>query len=64
MFPRWAAALRKTGQVYVPFDYATYFAHYLLREQHDLWQVTEQALEITEQYEARFFVRAGGDGHA
>lgn len=43
--------------MFVDYDYASHFAHYLMWERHALWQRTEQEALITDDLEARFFVR-------
>lgn len=57
VFPGLAHTLAATGEVYVPYDYASHFAHYLMWEQHELWQRTEQEALITDDFEARFYVK-------
>lgn len=59
VFPRLAQKLREAGEVYVDYDYAPNFAHYMMRRHHELWQCMEQELEPTENFEARFFLRDG-----
>lgn len=56
MFPRLATELAAAGEVYVDFDYASHFAHYLMWQEHELWQRTEQEATITDDFKARFYL--------
>lgn len=56
VFPRLAEELSATGEVYVEYDYATHFAHWLMLQQHALWQRTEQEVHITDDFKARFYL--------
>ncbi|HLT58416.1 MAG: hypothetical protein LOD91_05325 [Limnochordales bacterium] len=60
MFPVLARQLQKAGEVYVDFDYASHFAHYLMREWTELWWLTEQEPVMTEDFKARFVVDGKG----
>lgn len=57
VFPSLAETLRSQGELYVPYDYATHFVHWLMHTDHALWQRTEQEALITENYEARLFLK-------
>lgn len=57
MFPRLAERLLAAGEVYVDYDYATHFAHYLMLQEHTLWQRTEQEVHITDDFKARFYLK-------
>lgn len=57
IFPRLAQQLREAGEVYVDYDYAANFAHYMMRRDYELWERLEQELEPTDDLEARFFLR-------
>lgn len=56
VFPRLAAELAEAGEVYVDFDYASHFAHYLMWHDHGLWQRTEQEALVTDDLKARFYL--------
>ena len=56
VFPGLARQLMETGEVYVDFDYASHFAHYLMREWVELWWVTEQEPTMTDDFKAHFVV--------
>lgn len=56
VFPRLADELAAAGEVYVDYDYASHFAHYLMWQKHDLWQRTEQEVLITDDMQARFYL--------
>lgn len=61
VFPALARELCRAGEVYVDFDYASHFAHYLMREWVELWWVTEQEPIMTDDFKARFVTgRRGG----
>lgn len=57
VFPRLAEELRATGEVYVEYDYATHFVHWLMLQQHSLWQRTEQEALITDDFKARLYLK-------
>lgn len=57
IFPRLAQKLREAGEVYVDYDFASNFAHYIMRHHYELWTLMEQQLRPTEDLRARFFLR-------
>jgi len=60
VFPALARKLREAGEVYVDYEYASHFAHYLMREWVELWWQAEQEPIMTDDYKAHFVI--GGRG--
>jgi len=60
VFPELARQLRETGEVYVDYNYASHFAHYLMREWVELWWVTEQEPTMTDDFKAHFVAGVKG----
>ncbi|MBO8140610.1 MAG: hypothetical protein H0Z37_00345 [Firmicutes bacterium] len=45
------------------YDYASHFALYLMHEEQDVWQQTEQDVPSTDDIRARFYLKLRGGGH-
>lgn len=57
VFPKLADELAASGEVHVDYDYVSQFAHYLMWQHREVWLRTEQDLHITDDMEARFYLR-------
>lgn len=57
VFPKLAQRLADKGELYVPYDYATHFVHWLMHTNYELWLRTEQEVAITDDNEARLYLR-------